>query len=594
MAKKITHKELVNFLRDRFAHKNELANLIEKKLNIKIPKTYSYEKILSIITEKNKENDFSKLYFNSNSFSEILEKRNIQDALYIFSKKELELIAKSLSQNKKLWNYDITSLDKLRNTIIEKSSLSNFSTVFPKLILEKKIYSIMQYYHAVIGPLGITRSKVNRKSMEAEELVSFLSNYITPDTFQIFLEHTNFQKILSKINIDKNLHLFALHQYILTNYDLKEIRKIFDKLLDQNLIHISTMERFWTFTVTPCGIILNGSEDPIENLIQILVKNIPKETLLEELEREGYQSGTLELRLYAKCVWSKPEDILSNEFGKTTIREICKELGLVGVNKISDLSELIKYLLLKIGFTLPEHVTGISEYISSLQSLKNSLQYRPKSDYLAIMPKVYQMTERILKDMIYFYSAIRWESILDSEDRMDIFENMNKKIKEEFQIEREVPRLSFGALIGLMKKMDSSIEHDKTIKKAIQKKLHRTQLFPSKEISLLAKINDNRAKFTHDVTGEIPRINLSPEYILDELLNIAKKLQEKTIYPLAFRTIKEVTTEYGISYYEVIDEFNNLIALFSTNGLETGKMGFMISNTDKVAVKPTIVEKYWT
>ncbi len=594
MENKQNYKELVDILKEKFNHKNTFIQLIKKNHNLKIPKTHSYEKILSTIIQKDKEYDFAMKTFHCNSLKEIVEKRNIHAAMDIFSKDDLILLATKLSQNQKLWKFDKSSLDNIRNSIVRYSTLLQFQKLFPQLISEQKIYPVMQYYKAVIGPLGITRSKVNRKSMESDELVSFLSKYITKETFKQFLEQTDFSNVLEKYKIDENLKPIALQQLFLTNKTSENIAQIFNILIEDEIIKISEIERYYNYTVTPCGIIIDKETKPIKNLITILIEKIPKNQLEEELKQEGLYSGPLEHRLYGKCVKSKPEEILSNEFGKTDLRKIGEKLGLVRVNKISDIKELIKYVLLQLGFSLPEKIIGISRYIQNLELYLSEIETKSKTEILAIMPNVYLDTEKILKDLIYFYSAIIWNDVLESEDKEDMIESANKRLKSESVIERDISRSSFGQLFAVLKKLNNYTESNPNIKKLLKNKLGRSQLIGTHEISELGIVTDNRAKFIHDVSSNpIPKMLLTPKEIINSLLKVTKKFIDKKIYPTSFRTLKEITNEYGIQYYEILDENNNEIQVFTDEYLETGKTGFMISKTKQVVVNPIIVIKFW-
>ena len=324
------------------------------------------------------------------------------------------------------------------------------------------------------------------------------------------------------------------------------------------------------------------------------MKKIPKENLKEELDQEGIQSGPLELRLYVKCAQTKPEDILLNEFGKTDLRLIGKKLGLVRVNKISDINELIKYVLIQLGFYLPEQVNGVSEYTKILETYKSALRNQPKSEHSLFITKTFVLLEKILKDLIYFYSLLFWKEITKIDDQRDIVESVNQKLKSEFSIEKDVTLLGLGQLIGLLKKMNKYCSENLQVKKKLKSELGRAIIFPSEYISSLAKLNDNRSKFTHDVDSEVLLKNeLNPEEIIVESIRIIRKLVEKKIYPIAFRTIKEITNEYNVSYCEIIDEFGNQFPVFSEEMLEPGKTGFLISKTEKIAVNPVVVQKYW-
>ena len=86
-----------------------------------------------------------------------------------------------------------------------------------------------------------------------------------------------------------------------------------------------------------------------------------------------------------------------------------------------------------LGFYLPEEIKGISEYVRILETFKGQLQNQPKSEYSVVITKTYILTEKMLKDLIYFHSFLFWEDI---------------------SIDKDLAMLGLGQLIGLMKKMN--------------------------------------------------------------------------------------------------------------------------------------------
>lgn len=586
-------EELTSIVKNRFDSKSSLVSWIKKNLNIKITQNTSYDNIFSTVIKKQKEKDFSAKLFHCQTFNEIIEKSEINDALYIFSKDELILFANQTSHNQKKWKYDKSTNQSIIKSIVRNTAKQDFKNLFPKLMLEKQLFTVVQYYKSVVGPLGITRAKENRKAMAADELASLLSEYITNDTYEEFVKYVKIQDDDIK-NISDQLRPLAVQQLLLSNYSIQEIISIFNKLIDEKVIKIENVRKYWNCTITPCGLIIDIEAEPIQNLVDILIKKIPNDDLEKELARKGYSSGTLSDRVYALCMEEKPEQILDREFGKSDLKQLAKNLGLVNVAEIDDKSSLIQYVMLKLGFTLPQKPRGISNYLEELEQFGKALR-NTNSDETGIITKVYVIIEKVLKDLIYFYSFILVTDLLRKKDVEEIGDEINKKIKEKFSLETNVSRLMLGKLLNLLKKLNDASEEDNLFKNFIKEKLQREELIPHIYLDEIGTIIDNRARFTHDHdASKKPSKLLSSSQIIESAIRIMKRFVEDKIYPTSINVIKEISDQYNNNYYEVLLENGNTLVVVTDNyGLEIGKPWFMINFTDKIAVKPIIVERFW-
>lgn len=590
-----TYDDIIPILREKWNTKDDFIEWTNKNLKIKIPKNSTYEKTLSEIHNLKKENVFCKKAFSCNSLKEIIEKYDIELALGVFSREELTLIADILSVHKQKWKYNKTTIRGLTKSIVINTTKEDLQKLFENLILEHRIPDLIQYYKIVAGPLGITKAIVERRGVEADDLIDLLSKYLTMSTYDEFKKRAKFIPSDYKTGTANQLLPIKLQQIIISTGTKKQILDIFNELIADEVIKINKDYDYYAFKVTPCGIFSNIPDDPIEKLVDILMDELPDEALDNELRTDGYTSGPIRSRLVGMTIITPPESILEKIFGLPDLREIGKNLGLVRIDKISNKTELIRYLLIRIGFSMPKRIEGISQFIKILEGYGNQVKNNtPPEKLTGIMTSVYIETEKILKDLIYFHTSCFWPESTESGNREKILDLVHKKIKKEFDEGRDIPRLTFGQLIHLMKKMNKYVDEKNNIKKIVQDELDRSELFPSTDLDILLQINDNRARFTHN--SEISQQNeniFTPSEIIEKLLKIAKDFQIKKTYPTIFRVLREITNEYNVSYLEATDENGNSWTVKTNDWIEPGTIGFMHSKTDVIAVFPLITTKFW-
>ena len=87
----------------------------------------------------------------------------------------------------------------------------------------------------------------------------------------------------------------------------------------------------------------------------------------------------------------------------TLFNHIYKPIKKEWSSEISNKDELIRYLLIRIGFTLPLKIEGVVDYISILKSYKTQVESAMKDDVIAgIMNNVYVASENNPKRLDLF------------------------------------------------------------------------------------------------------------------------------------------------------------------------------------------------
>lgn len=585
------YDEIIRIVKIKINSRSKLIEWVNKKLKLKILKATSYYNILEKIVNSDNETKFSKRMFDLSSFDEIIEKNLIFECLSIFSKETTVTIAEKLSQNKKKWKFTKTNLGDLTTTLVSHTHLKDYERLFPELIQKETIPKLIQYRRVVVGPLGITRSIADRSGSDAYDLAELLSTYLTDETVIYFRNNARF--LYSDILNDKNYSVDEIQQLILTYATDEDIKNLFTVLIENQFIKINGEEYSSIGIITPQGIITNNSDDPIKDLVSLVLEKTNRNALDIHLKEEGHSSGPLENRLYAKCLMTPLEDILNHEFGMNDLREIGKQLGLIRLDYVTQKDQLIRYLLLALGFTISTEISGISTYLKLLEDYKNKFESETDSEQLrGLMMNVYIQSEKILKDLIYFHISVIWSNEQESEDSVGKLSIARKIMRKKLGEKRDFSKPSFGQLVYLMKKMNSYVSDNEDKHKLIKNELGRDYVFPLETLEGLVKIAESRSQYSHDSENQ-KADSLSSMDIIKKLLSISRILKSEKIYPITFRVTQDITNQYGVTYLESIDEDGIHWTIKTKEMLDPGTLGMMYSKTDKIAVFPFLVTKYW-
>jgi len=316
---------------------------------------------------------------------------------------------------------------------------------------------------------------------------------------------------------------------------------------------------------------------PNERLSELIQKKVRKENLEPELE--PYQ-GDYPVNLLAYCVREDPKKILDHLTGIPDLRNIAKELGIPAAQMIKSKDELIKLILLRLGFNIPPEIVGISQYRKLLDDYYSDIDNnKPVKE---IMRDVYAETENMLRDLSYFY--ICWYAKSK--------EKINEMLSELNISDKPFQRLTLGEHIKLVRTLNTKIKRDGALKKRFLSDFDKDYILPKDKLDLLDKISASRKPFVHIDKDEPLPDREECIQIVSYLQDFSEFIEKEEIFPMVIQTKRDVTDEYGMSHYEVVDDKNNEWWVYKDNlWLDVHKSYFMRTATKQVAISPVIIEK---
>jgi len=609
------------YINKRFGSQQSFLSFFYEKTGIRIKKT-SYEILLTKIYKKIGK---SKLL----SLLNLKDENEAEMRVYLFDALYRGLIEAS-------WGHQLSPLYekitgkkiKIRRKIEKRKpaheiaffgSEEAFKKAWIDLYKEGILPITYHYGKLTIGALGWLKSSYHRvglstiyeiisKKFDKEsgrvilnELVNALNEVIKkPEKFGISSYLTQqLRRSIKRINIetDENVRHMMVVQLIETYLDDDMLIGIINSLIAKGHIKppkVSGLyERFpYSFSnwiITPYGVfkISDWFRNPIKKLADLLQKKVRPKYLEPELE---HYHGEYSLRVLEYCLRENPEKILK-KLGAFNLREIAEELGISAAAKIKDEKQLIRLILLKLGFNLPPILYGLREFEKLINECPLRLQ--KNEPISSLMSDIYGALKTILRDINYFYICFLWK-IPTRYGKPDEIERQLTEVVRKLKVsDKPFLRLTFGEHIKLLRTINKKIRENKEMKNIFSEAFNRNNLVPRGIINLLDEISPSRSHlFAHK---ELEQISREPnqqicKQVIAKVKSICRILKEKKVYPLVIRITKQITNEYGVQYFEAIDEFNNQW-IVEYSWLDPSKPYFMYSRTNPVAVNPIIIEK---
>jgi len=168
---------------------------------------------------------------------------------------------------------------------------------------------------------------------------------------------------------------------------------------------------------------------------------------------------------------------------------------------------------------------------------------------------------------------------------------VNEILMENKLSKKRIDQLTFGQLVGLLSELNKCVKKNDLLSKKIKKKLNRSYVLEDVQLRILEFANSQRAYFTHDKRETIS-IGKCKE-ILSKLIDLAKDLRLKQVYPYVIRMKSEAENEYGIKLLEAMDDENNEWLIKTEEGINPEETYFMHSKTKGIAIYPLIIERFW-
>jgi hypothetical protein len=610
---------LTEYIHKRFTNKQEFLSFVTKKTGLKIV-AKEYNQIIDEIRSQIGENVLLSILGLSNEREAEL-RAYLFDALYhglteAFWAHQLgPLYEKIIGKKVKI----IRKVDKRipAHTIAFSANEQIFYEAWIDLHEKEILPYTLHYGKITLGALGWLKSPYSRNAEQYSPVFDIIARKFKKKSHIIILNKllervvenseaitlTDELRAQLKVNLkllagEKNDMLRSIKslQLIETYLDDNTICDAINCLIADEYIDPPEVRRlyerfpyyFSDWIITSYGIFKQLSDwirTPSKELADLVERKSDPKYLEPELEQ---YHGSYSLRVLGYCVRETPEKILKN-FGIINLRKIAEELGIRAALKVVNEDELIQLIILKLGFNLPPILVGLGEFNQVLDDCGSRLQ--KGEDISSVMSDAYGETERILQDLLYFYTVVLWK-VRTREKKPEEMEAEINSIVHTLGIDKPFLKLTFGQRVELIRKIEEKIYKDTKLKDEFVKTFNRESLVRRDLLNILNSISPLRSSsFAHTRSSNVKKPNRQTCFeVILKLKKFSKLIEEEKIYPELIRVTREVTNEYGTRYFEAIDDNRNnwIIAYVSLN---PSKPYFMYSKTTPVAIEPILIEK---
>jgi hypothetical protein len=580
-------RQIIRTLRYTFNDdKFELVTFLEQ-LGLKVPVKSTYSQILDRIRSTGWEEKFARAVFHVDDLESAIRIADITQALSTLTLRELKSLASELSDRERKWKFRKTPKTAIVHAITRNCNRAEIDSTISKLVDLHEI-ELYQAGKWVIGPLGITESVEDRDTFDVS-ILDFMQTHFDEQISQQFLSMS------SKLSGQKQkAHKKSeMHQLILTHHTTAEIIAITNLLVAERKLSIDAYEDYDTFSASSGGLFQQEDTEPLVYLADILLGQFDQDELRRDFE---LPKGDLKQCLMEKLLLAKPDDVLDHFFGIAQLKKIAKGLNLVAVDDINDKRKVIELLLLRMGFDIPATPRGITYRLSAVSEAIKKVREMSFQEQRGIVTSSFVDLESILKDVICFYSMAFWEKEIEdvqSTEEASQLLALEKFLSRKFpsaNVDRPLHRLTFGQLKILLFAVCKTVVTNSELSRKTSDMLGRENLLTDAQVDLLDSASKLRAKFAHD-TGEHLKSQDSLE-CLSTIQKLLKTLLVDGTYPIPISIRKLITNEYGVTYYEGVDEINEeWIIMHTSRGFEAGF--YLMKGNKPISIDPVIVERFW-
>jgi hypothetical protein len=595
------HREISEFFKVdfQFGDKQGFLRFLSEQLSLSIPKSHSYLEIIDDIVNKNKEKEFCKL-FESENFSGLRSVFRNRIILDFFSTDELRLTGYALLKG----NYDSSTRSNIIESVSRKATETEIIDRFVKNNTEKDEKNVVQQRKKwIVGPLGLSKSVASRSWIGANELSKVLGTYLTSwkELHEFFSKAEDWKKLDWKESVKEPFYQSKGVQLIMTSFNDESIMGILNKLVDINVLEIDSVKKFGDIIVSPHGIFNEEYNAGYGNLVDLILNSFANrlDSLDITLKSEGLCEESVDFRVREYCLQRKPDQIIKTLFGVGPhLIEVARGIGLVSFRKMIDKEILLQTILLKLGFTLPPRLDGLWAYKEKLKKCKMQLENLTDEDQKkGLWNRTYSDTEKILRDLLLFFFSYAWESKLREyyEDDRKVCK-LKEMIRKEFEIKKPFDTSTLGDLCALLSRTSQKIHSDVPIRKAVESIWNRTYMISNEDFERLNCVRSARTSLTgvHATT----RKPAEPIKIISMLLEISENWSsrdnQKKVFPLMIRVKESKSDEFGMSTVTAVDEEGREWNLQKSGiWIRPEYAYYMLSETDRIAIEPILVQKIW-
>lgn len=529
------------------------------------------------------EQQLSKLHARANKLEVIFT---------FFNMKEMVQMAQELSCQQTKWKFKRRPRLSLVQSVADNTTIEEIEEYIRKRILNREIPQMQANRSGwILGPLGLVHSTVSRNATMMEDMTKFLSRHIDYPSPYSELKEKAGDRLDLTINKHDRLLKEKICQALLVQLSDKEIFELFNQLIKEDTLKISSIERYWNFVATPFGVF----EPPYsgeENLAKIILRTF-KDGELRPLMK-GH--GSIEDLTLQKCLVKRPDAILTKFFGSGPyLTKLAKKIGLIGLDKIENEKTLLQTILIKLGFDVPQELQSIVSLASELEG--HLKEIRNGSTLVeGVWNTIFSSLERILDDLLLFYASVwQGQKLRDLEEDKQETE-IKGWIKKTFKLEKQFDYLTLGDLCILLRKMNLYSRTNSKVRRIMRRLFGRAVFVKEKHIQELDFIKGCRTELTK-IHYRRHGKRCDQKEVLERLTDLLRGwISERGLsrsYPYAVRLKGEVTTEFGVRYYTVVNEEGRVTKLKTDEWIRPEDTWFMIARNDTFPIDPVLVRKYW-
>jgi hypothetical protein len=591
---------LLQMVNDVFPSRDALISFLDKKMNFGLPKNMKKEEVVKRILEERNEQVFCQAVFED-YFGLEVRIGNLQQAfdfykaVFLFSffnAKELSQMAEELSKHQTKWKFTKRNRELLIQAILNNAACDELENYVRQRIIHKEIPRIQSSkFGWVLGPLGLLKSTAQSKSSVTEDLIKFLLAHV--DYPSPYLEIR--KRLEGKLELEVNRHDPLLRekicQLLLVKLSYEEILRVFNELIDDDIVRIQSIERYWNFIATPFGVFepaYNGED----NLAKLILTNCKEDGLRPVVKG----NGTIEDLVQQECIVESPSKVLTEYFGsKHYLVKLAKQIGLVGLRKVEDDETFVQSILLKLGFDVPHRLESIVSLSSELERLMREVKSGvPLTE--GRWNAVFSFLEKILTDLILYYGSVlhgrRLKELEEEKREVEIKSWLGKT----FKLRKPFDYLTLGELCGLLRSMNRHIQSNKRARGIMIKTFERAAIVDELSLKELDFVTGCRTELTRIHQKHAER-KCEPAEFLNRLNGLLKKWISgaglSRTYPQAIRLKERVTNEFGVTYDTVLNEEGSQFKLKTDASINAEDTWFMVARNDKFPIEPVLVKKYW-
>ena len=588
-----------------FIQKDTFRKLLEERVKGKVPRSYSYPRLVKWALDKLGEDELSKVmpFGSFEEFAESIKHFARCTPISLLRKDDLAVVIEYLSKGGIKWDYDFTTkkgmLQSLGLSILFGGVKSGeVEKAYLSALKNNNIQSIIYNEGYVFGPLGILES--NRTvSLDLEELDRLIINLIVPGSVEsseneilwILVESSIKDQHLIQKALNSNQKNAALKQLMISFCSPKEVIACINQTLNVGRLECRPeffYETAWISDEAEYGfqdvvmtaygyIILDEQEDePPEKLANIIAKAYPSEvTLAPDL---ADFAGTYQLKVLNLCLKNPPDEIVMDYFPLPALRQSAATVGFVNTKRL-DKSTLVKLFLLGLGYQLPPEPRWLKTVRVELTD--NLVRLRSggisADEHIGMATSAFRKAERILANLSRFFVTII--------ENLHAFDDY-KEIVEEW-VKRPMTRFGISEWVQVLRKLNNKIIKNKELGQKWNQIVVENEAIPNDLLDDLMQLNRMRRPFTHHKSE--PATQKKTENALEYMAAIVDKLLSLTQIPVMIRILQEVTNEFGISYIEVLDEEGTQITVYTDEYHSAKILYLMHGETTPVVVKPLLV-----